>query len=401
MKHYLQSTIIFFLLIPASIFCQSVSISDASIAEPADGSSAQIKFDVTLTGATDGPFTVDYSSLAISATPSINTIFVGLDNTTVPIFSIDPINDTSNGEIMGFEAWGMAADPSTTDRIFFNDGSELYEWIIGNPPVLLGDIMFNASTLTVVGLAHYNGNLYASRNINDEAIYEINTTTLEATLFYDYTDGDYDFGGLAVDPNTGIFYGTNDDTDPHGSGVYSIDPVNDQITLLEPYPAGMTDIDGLAYGNGKLYLIIDEPGSIYVYDILNDTYETPLTSPFTTSEIFASGAAFICNVTEDYCDERGTLFFSGNDGETQQVCMTVYGDLIDEPDETFSVTLSNIVLGGQIPVTIGNGEATGTILGSNLPIPTLSEWGMIILTLIFMVIGAAVIRSHVSEKISV
>ncbi len=94
-----------------------------------------------------------------------------------------------------------------------------------------------------------------------------------------------DIGGLAVDTTTGDLYGTDD-----GSG--SIVRINNDgtLTVVAAYPAGQTDIDGLAYGNGKLFLVIDEPGDIFVYDIASGLYETPLTNPWTTSEIFSGGA---------------------------------------------------------------------------------------------------------------
>ena len=54
---------------------------------------------------------------------------------------------------------------------------------------------------------------------------------------------------------------------------------------------GETDIDGLAFDNGRLYLITDEPGNIYVYNLGTGSYETPLTNPWTTSEVFSGAGA--------------------------------------------------------------------------------------------------------------
>ncbi len=146
----------------------------------------------------------------------------------------------------------------------------------------------------MVGLAWANGGLYSSRNIANEAIYSIDLTTQVATVLFDYADADYDFGGLAYNPDDGLFYGTNDDATPNGSGLYSIDAFGGgAITLVTPYPAGETDIDGLAVGNGVAYLVEDEAGmSIHPYDLVGGAYLPDLMSPMQTSEVF-SGAAFV------------------------------------------------------------------------------------------------------------
>src|SRR5690606_3229681 len=147
----------------------------------------------------------------------------------------------------------------------------------------LGTIVDTAgANQSLVSLAFYDGKLYGTKNIANEAIWEINLSTLVATVVVDYVDADYDFGGLAVDPTTGDFYGTNDDATPHGAGLFKIN-MDGTATLVEPYPAGETDIDGLAIGTDrKVYWIIDQPGNIYVYDLVTSAFLPPLTSPWTT-----------------------------------------------------------------------------------------------------------------------
>ncbi|MCB0207434.1 MAG: hypothetical protein KDH89_21645, partial [Anaerolineae bacterium] len=145
----------------------------------------------------------------------------------------------------------------------------------------------------MVGLAFYNGQLYGVKNIANEAIWAIDTNTLVATVFIDYADADFDLGGFAADPNTGEFYATNDDTTPNGSGLFRINP-DGSGTLIAPYPAGQTDIDGLAVSDdGYAYLVIDEPGFIYVYDLVGNAYTTPLDNPWTSAEVFSGGAYIV------------------------------------------------------------------------------------------------------------
>jgi hypothetical protein len=52
----------------------------------------------------------------------------------------------------------------------------------------------------------------------------------------------------------------------------------------------MTDIDGIAVGGGIAYLVTDEAGTIPVYDLVAGSYGTPLTSPFTTADVFSAAA---------------------------------------------------------------------------------------------------------------
>ena len=208
-------------------------------------------------------------------------------------WNVDPSSGASSVLWGGAaEVWGMAYGNGT---VYANDGSTLYGASLGGLPTALGTIADAAGNAqSVVGLAWANGGLYASRNIANEAIYSIDLDTLVASVLLDYEDADWDFGGLAYNPADGLFYGTNDDTTPNGSGLYSIDAFGGGgINLVTPYPAGETDIDGLAIGNGVAYLVEDEAGdTIHPYDLGAGAYLPSITSPMQTSELF-SGAAWV------------------------------------------------------------------------------------------------------------
>lgn len=217
-------------------------------------------------------------------------LFIGVDDITVPAY----IGNVSTNEwlqaFVGAQVWGAAYN-NLSDKIYFNNGSTLYEWNVGGGSFTqLGTITDTlGATQSMVSLAFYDGKLYATKNIANEAVYEIDTTTLVARPIIDYVDGDFDLGGLAINPNTGEFYATNDDTTPFGSGLFKIN-MNGTGTFITSYPAGQTDIDGLAISDNNIaYLIIDEPGSIFVYDLVANTYLPPLTNPWTSSEIFSGG----------------------------------------------------------------------------------------------------------------
>lgn len=218
-------------------------------------------------------------------------LFVGVDDVTVPAYNINPATNDTMSAFIGFEVWGAGYD-NINDKIYFNNGSILYEWPVGGVVSQLGTIVDGGGAAqSMVSLAFYNGVLYGTKNIANEAIWIIDPTTLVATVFIDYVDGDYDFGGLAVDPTTGEFYGTNDDTTPNGNGLFRIN-MDGTATQIVAYPAGETDIDALAISDTRLaYFVIDQPGNIYVYDLAGSTFLPPLIAPWTSSEVF-SGATW-------------------------------------------------------------------------------------------------------------
>jgi hypothetical protein len=232
------------------------------------------------------------SPVVIEASPGGDgyPLFVGVDDVNVPAYTIDPATNAMSPHALGVQIWGAAFDPAS-NAVYINNGSTLYKWPVGGAVSALGTVTDPAGApQALVGLAFYAGALYASKNIANEAIYEIDLNTLVATVAIDYPDGDFDFGGLAADPKSGDLYATNDDATPHGTGLFRINQ-DGSATQIAPYPAGETDIDGLAIGNdGNAYLVIDQPGNIYVYDFSAAAYVTPLTNPWTTSEVFSAGA---------------------------------------------------------------------------------------------------------------
>ncbi|MCB1007893.1 MAG: hypothetical protein KDB94_03260 [Acidobacteria bacterium] len=219
-------------------------------------------------------------------------LFAGVDDQAIPAVRIDVTNNAFTTAFSGAQVWGAAYD-SVGDQVYFNDGATLMVWPVGGSISTIATITDASSgaSLTMVGLAFYNGSLYGTRNIANEAIWQIDTTTAQATVFIDYADGDFDCGGFDADPATGEFYCTNDDSTPFGAGLYRMNP-DGTGTQIAPYPAGQSDIDGLAIGDdGRAYLVTDDAnGPIFVYDFGLAAYQTPLVNNWPTSEVFAAGA---------------------------------------------------------------------------------------------------------------
>lgn len=219
---------------------------------------------------------------------AIKPLFIGVDDVTIPAFLVDPADASTQPAFTGAGTWGAAYDRNN-NRVLFNNGSQLWQWPVGGSPSLLGPIVDGAGAAqSMVSLAWHNGQLYGTKNISTEAIWTIDVSTRVATILITYPTT-HDMGGFAIDPNTGIFYATDD-----GSTDSLVRINNDgTVTAIAPYPTGETDIDGLAISNdGRAYLVTDQPGNIYVYDLVGGAYLPPFANPWTTSETF-SGAAWI------------------------------------------------------------------------------------------------------------
>jgi hypothetical protein len=238
------------------------------------------------------------TALALLVSPSLlqGQLIVGNDQSTDPTIyhiNVDTGFATPLFTGSGAEAWGMAYDLAT-NTLYWNNGATLFKSPFGPTlaPEMVGTIMVMGSNAVFVGLGFSDGKLFGTRNIGDEAVYEIDLTTLVATIVYSYDNTSFDFGGIDFDAVDGKLYGTNDDASPFGRGLFFIDPVAMTLTLGAPYPVGETDIDGLAVFDGIAYLVIDEPGDFAVVDIASGIQIGTLPSPFTASAVF-SAATFI------------------------------------------------------------------------------------------------------------
>jgi len=230
----------------------------------------------------------------LMATAAQAQLVVGSDFSPATIFHIDVNTSAATALYTGAEAeaWGMAYDP-TTNTLYWNNGSELYSSpfsLAALTPTLLGTMTFNGANVNFVGLGFRNGQLLGTRNIATEAVYEIDPFTLMATQVYVYPSA-FDFGGIDVDATTNLLFGLSDATGGgQGRGLYEINTDTQTTNFRAPYPAGETDIDGLAAYSGLAYYVTDEPGLFYIFDVNLGTQVGTLTSPFTGSAIFSAAA---------------------------------------------------------------------------------------------------------------
>lgn len=233
------------------------------------------------------------ASLGVCSVASAQLI-VGNDQTgTATIYDVNPTTGVATPlySSTGNDAkpWGMAYDPAT-NTLYWNNGGTLYKspLLPTLVPQNLGAMTFNGSSVNFVALAFLGGRLYGTRNIATEAVYSIDVNTLQATQEYVYPSA-FDFGGLDVDQTTGLMYGLTDANTP---GLYEINPFAQTQAFRAPYPAGETDIDGLAVHNGLAYYVTDGPNTtqpnFYVYNVLTGVQVRTLPSPFTGSGTFSA-----------------------------------------------------------------------------------------------------------------
>ena len=219
------------------------------------------------------------------------------------VFAVDQTTDMSFSILTGVQVWGATADTVGLRVLFtrasgltppageIGGGDELFSLsFAGGTPISLGRIVNGAGDgFRIDGLALSGGVLYgvnAGAGV-DNGFYTIDLTTFLATAVSLFADS---ISGLDADPSTGIIYGTNDTT----GQLVTISPAG-VITNVAAYPAGVTDVDGLAVGEDFAYLVTDEGGTFPVFSLSGGAFVTPLTSPFAVADTF-SGAALTIGV---------------------------------------------------------------------------------------------------------
>jgi len=215
-----------------------------------------------------------------------------------PAHMVDVLSDNAVSVFSDFPVWGATADHSNQRVLLTSgtaspgdvDGSILYEWSPGvTGPSSLGTITVSGSALRIDGLAMVGEDLYGIHQYSDTAgsagLYHIDLPTLEASFEVGTTHAA--IGGIDADPATGTIYGSSNSL----TQIVEIDLVTGEIPVAD-YPTGETDVDGLAVGGGKIYLIPDDssPLEIYVYDLASGSYEPSLTTPWSASDAVSGGA---------------------------------------------------------------------------------------------------------------
>jgi hypothetical protein len=247
---------------------------------------------------------------AMPASPARAQLVIGNDQATPTIWLIDVSGQQPNRALVtGAQAscTAIAADESG-QRLFWVSGTTLfrakYEAVNPLAPVSLGTITAGPGLTggpTSLAYDDATGRLYGRYSAG---LAEISISTPPvATLVTPITA--QDFGGLEYDPTSNAFYAANDSTTttvlPGGRGVVRITKPLTAPTYFElaNYPGADTDIDAIAIGNGRAYLVNDISGAsnntsanIQVLNLATLAYEGAIVSPFVTTGPSSSGAAW-------------------------------------------------------------------------------------------------------------
>jgi hypothetical protein len=142
-----------------------------------------------------------------------------------------------------------------------------------------------------------------------------------------------------------------------------------QVTLSNAQNANITDSQGagsITNDDSAAFSINDVSKSegdagttTFTFAVtLNAAVDAPVAIGFTT----ADGTATLAD--GDYSATSSTLNFAGTAGEMKSIAVQVNGDTSAEPDESFFVSLANIIAGGR-SVTIADVQGLGTVVNDD------------------------------------
>ena len=247
-----------------------------------------------------------------TTTNTANPAAIYLDVTTGQTTTL--WNSASNKKVNG-----LAADVAG-GRLFSNDAARLNVWnygSVGTEPTFVAGLFRSNGTTTAAtgfnGLAWAHGALYGATSFASatftRGIYQIPLTpnasnqiiTQQVWSDPDPT-GTLVLGGLDFNPVNNLFYATQlTDSTANGGfltpGIFTIDVFGTgAFTRIADLPAGGGRVDGLAIGDGKLWLT-EQTGSlnqitVYQYDLATGTYGTTLTFTLPDGTNRATGAAW-------------------------------------------------------------------------------------------------------------
>jgi predicted extracellular nuclease/2',3'-cyclic-nucleotide 2'-phosphodiesterase (5'-nucleotidase family) len=242
------------------------------------------------------------------------------------------------------------------------------------------------TVITVTGLT---STLNPSTSGDQIIAYQGSASSPNFLFAIDFADGNATFAGDATNSNTsavptGLAFGTNALAFELDNGAYTGSLSGSKAEILTnianaanwtlndtagvTYPASFTILSG---GTGTV--------AINVVSVLEgDSGTSALTftvtrsdnaSAFSVDYATANGTA---NAGADYVSTAGTLSFAAGGPLTQTITVTINGDVTAEPDETLTVTLSNLVNVTGTTV-ISNASGTGTIVNDEVTITRIHD----------------------------
>ncbi len=232
-----------------------------------------------ITAAANAQFVTSITRPVFSEGPT--TVYSVDTGTGVSTAIFDPIAAGLPATAPGFT--GLAADDA--NRILYasttnGTKSDIYALDYTDPENVVATLLFSTSRdnggsvvpgPVIDGLAFDTTRriLYATRvlggSTGTEGLWRISLTDGFAEVAFEYeptSSSNYAIGGIDYDADTDRIY-LSDDDDTGGRNIYSMDAgdLAAGLTLVAPYPAGVTDVDGLGAGGGFLLLLSDSQDS--------------------------------------------------------------------------------------------------------------------------------------------
>ncbi len=203
--------------------------------------------------------------------------------------------------------YGLAADDA--NRIMYlSSGGSLFTVSYDAPqsPVLVAAFTGDTESMTGgLGFDTRRRKLYGTGTYPGtttlRAFFEIDVATAVTRLVRLMPAGE--FTGLDYDPVGDVVYAANDVNSVNGEivgrGLYRIAlPLETgAFTRIALYPMRTAtqaelDIDGVAVGNGRVYMCTDETQWMYVYNLATGQYETPVAQTAFGPDRFSCGATY-------------------------------------------------------------------------------------------------------------
>ena len=362
-------------LIPDDCEVRSIAIDNVTLAE-GTGGTTDFVFTVTLTGDAPTPFSVDYSTSAVTATAGSDydatpgtIFFAGDDGETQTItvsVAADAIlepDETFTVELEHPSDGGtLVSDSSGLGTIEDDDASSLS---IDDVTALEGA----AGTTGFVFTVTLSGPVQGGVSVD----YATADGTATAPGDYAATSGTLSFDGSTAATQTVTVFVDGDD-------VVEVDETF-TVDLSNISSSGVTPADLMGVGT----IQNDDAASLTINDAtvfegdggsttnliftltLSGVVEGGFSVPFETADGSGANAA---TAGEDYVSTSGNRTFFGFDGETKTVTVTVLGDDGVEADETLLVQLGTPTVGG---VGVADAVGEGTLLNDDTATLTIDD----------------------------
>ncbi|WP_440225776.1 IPTL-CTERM sorting domain-containing protein [Dokdonella sp. MW10] len=353
----------------------AITIADVSVAEGNAGTTA-MTFTATLDNAVQGGFTVNVATANGTATTADNDYVAatGTLSFTGAAGQTRTFTVTINGDTK------VEADETFTVSMntVSNPGVTITDTAIGT---ILND---DATAVTIADVIQTEGGSFiftATLGNATGGAFSVDWTLSPGTTdAADYvggvlpTGGTLTFTGLAGQTRTFVVP-VFDDAVVEGTETFTVAMTNFTsaggftVTTSDTATGTILDNDTAAVTIANASMAEGDSGTSPM--TFTATLDRAVQGGFTVNFATANGSATTAD--NDYVATTGTLTFTGTAGETQTFNVTINGDTVVEPDETFTVSMNTVSNSG---VTITD-TAIGTILNDDVTTLTIGDASLV------------------------